>query len=75
MSDPTVASVFLKTLKKHNVKHVFGVPTIQIALMQDGFGRDDWFEYYTARHEESLGHMASGIAQTSDNMALTRGAL
>lgn len=70
MSDPTVASAFLKILKKHGIKHIFGVPTIQIGMMQDGFGRDPWFKYFTTRHEESLGHIASGIAQTSDHMAL-----
>ena len=70
MTDPTVASVFLRILKKHGIRHVFGVPTIQIAMMQDGFGRDPWFEFYTTRHEESLGHIANGVAKTSGHVAL-----
>ncbi|MCZ0952312.1 MAG: thiamine pyrophosphate-binding protein, partial [Rhodospirillaceae bacterium] len=70
MADPTVASVFLNTLKKHHVRHVFGVPTIQLGMMQDGFGKDPWFNFLTARHEESLGHMANGVAKTSNELAV-----
>ena len=70
MTDSTVASVFLNTLKKHNVRHIFGVPTIQLAMMQDGFGKDPWFNFLTARHEESLGHMANGVAKTSNELAV-----
>lgn len=69
MQDPTVSSVFLQVLKKHGIRYVFGIPTIQIGMMQDGFGRDPWFKFFTARHEESIVHMAHGIAKTSDEMA------
>jgi len=73
MQDPTVSSVFLQVLKKHGIRHVFGIPTIQIGMMQDGFGRDPWFKFFTARHEESIVHMAHGVAKTSGQMAVCFG--
>lgn len=69
MTDPTVSSVFLRVLKKHGIRHIFGIPTIQIGMMQDGFGRDPYFRFFTTRHEESAAHMAHGIAKTTDEMA------
>ena len=70
MPDPTVASIFLKLLKKHGIRHIFGLPTIQLGMMQDGFGKDPWFSFVTTRHEESTGHMAAGVARSSDELAL-----
>jgi len=69
MSDSTVSSVFLRVLKKHGIRYVFGIPTIQIGMMQDGFGRDPFFKFFTTRHEESVAHMAHGIAKTTHEMA------
>ena len=47
----TVSSVLLRILKKHGIRHVFGLPAAQISMIMDGAGRDPWFSYLTVRHE------------------------
>lgn len=69
MSD-TVASILLKILKKHNIRHIFGLPAAQISLIMDGAGKDPFFKYMTARHEEACGHMAHAIGKITDGMAV-----
>lgn len=69
MSD-TVSSVLLKILKKHGIRHIFGLPAAQLAMVMDGAGRDPWFSYLTVRHEEAAGHMAHAIAKLTDSMAM-----
>ncbi|MCC7410578.1 MAG: thiamine pyrophosphate-binding protein [Gammaproteobacteria bacterium] len=69
----TVSSVLLKILKKHGIRHVFGLPAAQIGMVMDGAGRDPWFSYMTTRHEEAAGHMAHAVAKTTDSMAVCFG--
>lgn len=69
MSD-TVSSVLLRILKKHGIRHVFGLPAAQIGIVMDGAGKDPWFRYLTVRHEEACGHMAHAIAKLTDSMAM-----
>lgn len=69
----TVSSVLLKILKKHGIRHVFGLPAAQLGLVMDGAGRDPWFTYMTTRHEEAAGHMAHAVAKTTDSMAVCFG--
>jgi acetolactate synthase-1/2/3 large subunit len=66
----TVSSVLLRILKKHGIRHVFGLPAAQIAMVMDGAGRDPWFKYLTVRHEEACGHMGHAIAKLTDSMAM-----
>lgn len=66
----TVSSVLLKLLKKHGIRHIFGLPAAQIGLLMDGAGKDPWFTYITTRHEEACGHMAHAIGKLSDEMAV-----
>lgn len=66
----TVSSVLLRILKKHGIRHIFGLPAAQIGVMMDGAGRDHWFEYLTVRHEEACGHMGHAIAKLTDSMAM-----
>ncbi len=68
MSD-TVSSVLLKILRKHGIRHIFGLPAAQLGLVMDGAGKDPWFTYMTTRHEEAAGHMAHAVAKTTDSMA------
>ncbi len=66
----TVSSVLLRILKKHGIRHVFGLPAAQLSLVMDGVGKDPWFKYVTVRHEEAAGHMAHAIAKLTDSMAM-----
>lgn len=66
----TVSSVLLRILKKHGIRHVFGLPAAQLSLVMDGAGKDPWFKYLTVRHEEACGHMAHAIAKLTDSMAM-----
>lgn len=66
----TVSSVLLKLLKKHGIRHVFGLPAAQIGLLMDGAGKDPWFTYITTRHEEAGGHMAHAIGKLGGEMAV-----
>jgi len=69
----TVSSVLLKILKKHDIRHVFGLPAAQLGLVMDGASRDPYFSYVTTRHEEAAGHMAHAIARVTDSMAVCFG--
>jgi acetolactate synthase-1/2/3 large subunit len=66
----TVSSVLLKILKKHGIRHIFGLPAAQIGLLMDGAGKDPYFNYITTRHEEAAGHMAHAIGKMTDSMAV-----
>lgn len=66
----TVASVLLRILKKHDIRHVFGLPAAQLSLIMDGASRDPFFTYVTTRHEEACGHMAHAIGKMTDSMAV-----
>lgn len=66
----TVSSVLLRILKKHGIRHVFGLPAAQLSLVMDGAGKDPWFKYLTVRHEEACGHMGHAIAKLTDSMAM-----
>jgi len=72
MSD-TVASILLRILKKHGIRHIFGLPAAQISMVMDGAGRDPFFTYVTTRHEEAAGHMAHAIGKLTDGMAVCFG--
>ena len=66
----TVSSVFLKILKKHGIKDIYCVPTIQLGMLMDGASRDSWFRYHTVRHEEASAHMCHGLAKTSGRIGV-----
>lgn len=66
----TVSSVLIKILKKHGIRHIFGLPAAQIGLLMDGAGKDPFFTYITTRHEEACGHMAHAIGKMTDGMAV-----
>lgn len=69
----TVSSVLLRILKKHGVRHVFGVPAAQLGLVMDGAAKDPHFQYLTTRHEEAAGHMAHAIARVTDSIGVCFG--
>lgn len=69
----TVSSVLVKSLKKHGIRHVFGLPAAQLGLVMDGVSRDPFFTYVTTRHEEACGHMAHAAAKVTGEMAVCFG--
>jgi acetolactate synthase-1/2/3 large subunit len=69
----TVSGVLVKILKKHGIRHVFGLPAAQLGLVMDGVSRDPFFTYMTTRHEEACGHMAHAAAKITGEMAVCFG--
>lgn len=69
----TISGVLLEILKKHGIRHVFGLPAAQLGLVMNGASRDPWFRYYTTRHEEAAGHMAHALHLVSGEMAVCFG--
>ena len=67
------AGLVVGVLKRHGIRHVFGVPGAQVAALMDGFSRDDYFRYIICRHEEVAAHMAHGVGRTDSEMALCFG--
>jgi acetolactate synthase-1/2/3 large subunit len=67
------ASVVLNVLKRHGVRHVFGVPGAQVGGLMDGVSRDDHFTYIICRHEEAAAHMAHGVGRARGALALCFG--
>lgn len=65
----TVSGVLLEILKKHGIRHVFGLPAAQLALVMNGASRDPAFLYATTRHEEAAGHMAHALHVVTGEMA------
>ncbi len=69
----TVSGVFVQILKKHEIRHVFGLPAAQMAMIMDGISRDPYFRYVTTRHEEAAGHMAHAAHLVTGEMAMCFG--
>ena len=46
----TVSGVLVEILKKHGIRHIFGLPAAQLGLVMDGTSKDDYFRYATTRH-------------------------
>jgi thiamine pyrophosphate-dependent acetolactate synthase large subunit-like protein len=65
----TVSSVLLRILKKHGIRHVFGLPAAQIAMVMDGPAGIPGSST-TVCHEEACGHMGHAIAKLTDSMAM-----
>lgn len=69
----TVSSVLLNILRKHNIRHIFGLPSAQLGLVMNGASSDQWFRYITTRHEEAAGHMAHATHLVTGEMAVCFG--
>ncbi len=69
----TVVGVLVEILKKHGVRHVFGLPAAQFALFMNGTSKDQYFTYATTRHEEAAGHMAHAAHLVTGEMAVCFG--
>ena len=69
----TVGGLIVALLKKHGIKHVFGLPSAQLGIFMDGVSKDPYFRYVTSRHEECAGHMAHGATIPTNEMAVCFG--
>jgi acetolactate synthase-1/2/3 large subunit len=67
------AAVVLSTLKRHGIRHVFGVPGAQVGGLMDGVSRDPYFTYVICRHEETAAHMAHGVGRAGESLAMCFG--
>lgn len=67
------AGLVISCLKRHGIRHVFGVPGAQVGALMDGVSRDDFFTYVICRHEEVCAHMAHGVGRTDSQMAMCFG--
>jgi acetolactate synthase-1/2/3 large subunit len=65
--------VLVQILKKHGIRHVFGLPAAQMAMIMDGVSRDPYFRYVTTRHEEAAGHMAHAVHLVTGETAMCFG--
>jgi len=67
--DSTVSGILIEILKKHGIRHIFGLPAAQLSLVMDGTSKDEYFRYATTRHEEAAGHMAHAVHLVTGEMA------
>lgn len=69
----TVSSVLVEVLKKHGIRHVFGLCAAQLAGVMNDVSKDPYFRYATTRHEEAAGHMAHAVHLVTGEMAMCFG--
>ncbi|MEV0174212.1 thiamine pyrophosphate-dependent enzyme [Streptomyces sp. NPDC050803] len=66
----TGAGLLVRQLEREGVRHVFGVPGVQLDHVLDALARardaGGPIEYVAARHEQGAAHMAEAYARTSD---------
>ncbi|MFQ5698548.1 MAG: thiamine pyrophosphate-binding protein, partial [Myxococcota bacterium] len=66
--DGTVSDLLVALLKRHGVRHLFGLPAAQISGVMDRASRDPEIHYLTTRHEEAAGHMAHAIGRLTGTL-------
>lgn len=71
--DSTVSGVLVEILKKHGIRHVFGLPAAQLGLVMDATSKESYFRYATTRHEEAAGHMAHAVHLVTGETAVCFG--
>ncbi|WP_328875643.1 thiamine pyrophosphate-binding protein [Streptomyces sp. NBC_00287] len=66
----TGAELLVRQLEQEGVRHVFGVPGVQLDHVLDALARaraaGGPIEYVSARHEQGAAHMAEAYARTTD---------
>ena len=64
------SDLFLKSLMKHNVKHVFGYSGGSVMPLFDKLYKNPHINYYINSNEQNVGHAATGYAKSSNNTGL-----
>jgi acetolactate synthase I/II/III large subunit len=58
-------------LVREGVRHVFGVPGVQLDFAVDGLAKvSDRIAYYNTRHEQATAYMADGYARTTGDVGV-----
>ena len=65
----TAAEVIVKSLEKHGVEYVFGIPGGAIEPLNCAL-HDSMIEVIVAKHEEGAAFMADGYARVSGNLGV-----
>ncbi|MFE9650263.1 thiamine pyrophosphate-binding protein [Streptomyces sp. NPDC006365] len=67
MTELTGAEALVAQPEREGVRHVFGVPGVQLDHVLDAFARsiEASISYITARHEQGAAHMAEAYARTT----------
>ncbi len=61
----TGAEIFVRSLEKQGVKHVFGYPGGAVLPIYDAFDKQDKVEHILVRHEQAAAHAADGYARST----------
>ncbi|KAH9959307.1 acetolactate synthase [Russula dissimulans] len=59
------ANIFHEMMRRHNVKHMFGIPGGAILPVFDAIHDSNQLDFVLSRHEQGAGHMAEGYARAS----------
>lgn len=66
----TGADAIVKSLKKHGVETVFGLPGGQLDHLFDALHRDGSMQVIHSRHEQGVAYMAYGYAKSTGNVGV-----
>ncbi len=61
----TGAQIFIESLKKEGVKHIFGIPGGAIIDLHDELYKQDDVKFVLTRHEQAAVHAADGYARST----------
>src|ERR1700720_4441496 len=65
----TGGEALAQQLVREGVRHVFGVPGVQLDYAVDGLAKvSDRITYWNTRHEQSTAYMADGYARTTGDI-------
>ena len=67
----TGGEALAQQLVREGVRHVFGVPGVQLDYAVDGLAKvSDRITYWNTRHEQTTAYMADGYARTTGNVGV-----
>src|ERR1700720_4723183 len=65
----TGGEALAQQLVREGVRHVFGVPGVQLDYAVDGLAKlSDRITYWNTRHEQTTAYMADGFARTTGDI-------
>src|SRR5438067_13421473 len=71
MQSMTGGDALAQQLVREGVRHVFGVPGVQLDFAVDGLAKlSDQVSYWNTRHEQSTAYMADGYARTTGTVGV-----
>src|SRR6266700_1729072 len=71
MQSMTGGDALAQQLAREGVRHVFGVPGVQLDYAVDGLAKiSDQIAYWNTRHEQATAYMADGYARASGQIGV-----